>query len=123
MKGCVIALAILLLICGITAWNARYVRGVGRALGDGLDSLPDTPAPEETAAAVSEIRQAFEKHLPALSITVSYPLLDRITESLATLETYARRRDEAEYAATLTLLRKLARELIRPERLSVENIL
>lgn len=148
MKGCMIALAILTLIVAAVIANAAYVRFVTDSLAADLAALPDNllvsepldnkpfdnkpfdnepldnePFDNETAAAVAAVRENFEKHLPLLSVTVAYPVLDRVTESLRILETHAQTGDNSEYAATLTLLRELVEEIARLEKLSVENIL
>ena len=133
MKGCMIALAILTLIVAAVIANAAYVRFVTDSLAADLAALPDEmlgnepldnePLANETAAAVAAVRENFEKHLPLLSVTVAYPVLDRVTESLWILETHAQTGDNSEYAATLTLLRELVEEIARLEKLSVENIL
>ena len=138
MKGCMIALAILTLIVAAVIANAAYVRFVTDSLAADLAALPDNPLvsepldnepfdneplANETAAAVAAVRENFEKHLPLLSVTVAYPVLDRVTESLRILETHAQTGDNSEYAATLTLLRELVEEIARLEKLSVENIL
>ena len=123
MKGCMIALAILTLIVAAVIANAAYVRFVTDSLAADLAALPDKPLDNETADAVAAVRENFEKHLPLLSVTVAYPVLNRVTESLRILETYAQTGDNSEYAATLTLLRELVEEIARLEKLSVENIL
>ena len=133
MKGCMIALVILTLIVAAVIANAAYVRFVTDSLAADLAALPDKPLvsepfdneplANETAAAVAAVRENFEKHLPLLSVTVAYPVLDRVTESLRILETHAQTGDNSEYAATLTLLRELVEEIARLEKLSVENIL
>ena len=133
MKGCVIALAVLTLIVAAVTANAAYIRFVTDSLAADLAALPDKPLvsepldneplDNETADAVAAVRENFEKHLPLLSVTVAYPVLDRVTESLRILETHAQTGDSSEYAATLTLLRELVEEIARLEKLSVENIL
>ena len=133
MKGYVIALAVLTLIVAAVTANAAYIRFVTDSLAADLAALPDKPLvsepldneplADETAAAVAAVRENFEKHLTLLSVTVAYPVLDRVTESLRILETHAQTGDSSEYAATLTLLRELVEEIARLEKLSVENIL
>lgn len=123
MKGVVIALAILLLAVSGVVGNALYVHHVTETLREGLDSLPATPDPSTTPAAVSDLRREFTDHVRWLGISVSMTVLDRTREALAQLETHARLGSTQDYAATLTLLRELVLEIARLEKIAPENIL
>ena len=123
MKGCRIALILMLLIAiGVTV-NAVYVVHVSRSLTICLDTLPDLPDPEETPEAVGGIKREFEQDIFILGITIPYATLDRIRESLLRLEIYAAAGDQLRYAETLAVLRELAEEIARAEVLSVRVIL
>ena len=123
MKGVIIALAILLLAIGGVMGNAVYVHHVTQTLQEGLDALPATPDPSATPAAIGDLRHEFTDHVRWLGISVSMTVLDRTREALAQLETYATLGSTQDYAATLTLLRELVREIARLEKIAPENIL
>ncbi len=122
MKGCIIALAILILILGAVIANAAFVRHATTSLLEGLAALPEIPDLIQTPEAVAAVRKDFESHRPYLGITVAYSTLDRVTETLILLETQAQT-SPADYASTRALLLELAQEIARLEKLSVENIL
>ena len=123
MKGCIVALLIIVLLISAVAGNAAYVHHVTEVLMEGLESLPGEIDPAQTPAAGATVREGFERHVPLLSLTVPYTVLDRVIESLWLLEIQAAEGDALHYASTLALHKTLAKEIARLERLSVENLL
>ncbi|MBE6653630.1 MAG: DUF4363 family protein [Ruminococcaceae bacterium] len=122
MKGLVMAAVILTLLVGLVAWNAAFVRRTAEELLDELTSLPEEPTGEQTARQVAAIRMGLEAKLPALSLTVQYPVLDRVTEALEILELQAQKGGEA-YAETRSLALEYVKEIARLETPSLRNIL
>ena len=123
MRGSVIALVLLLLIVAAVAINGAYVRHGSRALIGALDTLPTTPDPSETPAAVRRIREAFEARAPILGITVSGTMLDRMRGALELLESAAAAGDGVRYAEAREGVRRLAGEMARGETPSLRNVL
>ena len=122
MKGLVMAAVILTLLVGLVAWNAAFVRRTAEELLDELTALPEEPTGEQTARQVAAIRMGLEAKLPALSLTVQYPVLDRVTEALEILELQAQKGGEA-YAETRSLALEYVKEIARLETPSLRNIL
>ena len=77
---------------------------------------------EQTARQVAAIRMGLEAKLPALGLTVQYPVLDRVTEALEILELQAQKGGEA-YAETRSLALEYVKEIARLETPSLRNIL
>ena len=123
MKGCILAAAILLLVLGSVIFNAFYIRNTTNQLLAWVEALPKIPDPQDTPRAITEIRKKLEKKAPLLGITVPYATLDRVSEALISLESFAKTGDQRQYDVTLTLLVDLIEELGRTEKITVENIL
>ena len=123
MKGCLLAGVILLLVIGAVIINAIYIHHAADELMDMVQRLPIIPDPDETPPAIGKIRESLEKKVPILGITVTYTTIDRVSEALIALESYARTGDLRQYNATLSLLVDLIEELARSEKLTVDNIL
>ncbi len=122
MKGCIAAILVLCAVLAAVAVNAIYVHRVTDRLLAQLEALPEVPDTEATPEAIGDITAYLERNLTCLSLSVSYTLPDRIGESLAQLASYAKTGDTLQYAATLSLLRDLCRDIARAERFHMENI-
>ena len=123
MKGCILAGVILLLVIGGVIFNAVYIRNTTNELLTAVSSLPSIPDPARTPSEIAVIRDKLERHAPILGITITYATIDRVSEALINLASYARTDDRLQYAATLALLHDLIEELARTERINIENIL
>lgn len=112
----VVASVVLLgLILCATAGNAVFVRVSVARLSGLAEALPAEPG-EEAAARLTELEAAFARRATGLSLTVSFPLLDRVREQLSAARSYALSGSRAEYAAACVLLRDAIRDLARLER-------
>lgn len=123
MKGCLLAAVILLLVVGTVILNAVYIHHTARELNEAVEALPAVPDPVNTPAIVAGIRESLEQKAPLLGITVAYATIDRVSEALIALESYARTGDLRQYDATLALLSDLIEELTRTERMTLDTIL
>lgn len=123
MKGCILAAAILLLVLGGVIVNALFIRHTANQLFEWVEALPDVPNTQETPLTIVDIRQKLEKKVPLLGITVAYTTIDRVSEALISLESFAQTGDIRQYHATLSLLIDLIEELARTEKITIENIL
>lgn len=123
MKGCILAAAILLLVLGGVIVNALFIRHTANQLFELVEALPDVPNTQETPLTIVDIRQKLEKKVPLLGITVAYTTIDRVSEALISLESFAQTGDIRQYHATLSLLIDLIEELARTEKITIENIL
>ena len=123
MKGCLLAGLILLMVVGGVIINAIYIHYTADELMTMVRELPAVPDPEQTPLAIMKIRERLEERSAVLGITVTYAAIDRVSEALIALESYARTEDRRQYVATLALLPDLIDELARTEKLSMDNIL
>ena len=123
MKGCLMAAVIFLLVIGSVICNAFYIRHASDTLLETVYALPDVPDPVRTSEAIREIHEAFKRQIPILGITVPYTTIDRVSEALISLESFAKTGDHQQYDVTLDLLVDLIGEIARTERITVENIL
>ena len=123
MKGCIIAMGLLLILVALVIFNAIYVRRTVDELLSMIEALPSVPRMDQTPSEIAVIREKLQKHEPFLGITVNYSTLDRASEALISLEANARTGDDLQYATTLALLRDLLSEIARMEKITVENIL
>ena len=123
MKGCTVAAVILVLVICMVTVNAYFVRSVTRELLAQVEKLPKEPDSSETPKSIRSIHDYLRMKSAFLSITIPYTTIDRVSEALLTLETYATNNDSMQYKVTLTLIYDLVEELSRNERITTENIL
>lgn len=112
---------LLCLLCVAVGVNAVLVRRSVAELTRLADALP--PIPDGTVAdRLEELARAFERRETALSVSVSFPLLDRVREQITTVRAYAEADSAAEYTAAVALLREALRDMARLEHFSARNI-
>ena len=118
----VIAVMILfaLVLIGV-AWNACYVNGVASRIDRLLDDLPVLPNAESVAKA-NGIRQYWEQVLPTVGLSVSYTVVDRVSEQSVALAAYAEAEDPAGYRVSLALLHDAVGDMCRLEQFSIANL-
>ncbi len=123
MKGCILAAAILLVVLGGVIVNAFFIRHTTNQLMECVEALPAIPDSQETPRDIAMIRERLEEKTIFLGITVAYAAIDRVSEALISLESFAKTGDQRQYAVTLALLLDLIEELARTEKITVDNIL
>ncbi len=123
MKGCILAAAILLVVLGGVIFNAFFIRHTTNQLMAWVEALPAIPDPKETPRDIATIRERLEKKAIFLGITVAYAAIDRVSEALISLESFAKTGDQRQYDVTRALLVDLIEELARTEKITVDNIL
>ncbi len=119
----VVAAAVLLclIVCAVAA-NAAFVRGSAAALTARADALPAVPD-TDTARLLDTLATLFARYESGLSLSVSFPVLDRVREQIAAVRAYAAAGSSADYAAALAVLREALRDLDRLERFPARNVL
>ncbi len=122
MKGCVVAVGILLLVGILVAVNAVYVTRVSSALERMYKDLPATPTPATTPVAIRQMTDYLDRHETGLGLSIGFPFLDVIKERLVRLEAYAEAGDTVEYEATLAALEGCIKDLRRHERVHPRNV-
>lgn len=117
----VFAVLLLCLLCVAVGVNAVFVRRSVAELTRLADALP--PTPDGTVAGrLEKLARAFERRETALSVSVSFPLLDRVREQITTARAYAEADSAAEYTAAVALLREALQDMARLEHFSARNI-
>lgn len=113
MRSFFIALLLLcLMLCGVL-FNSLYINNVANVIKTRLDALPDITDPAcETAAALIGY---WETQVGRVSLSVRFPIFDRITEQTALLHAAAVCGDLYGYRAALTLLYDAVDDLRRLE--------
>ncbi len=122
MKGCVIALIVLMAVLAIITVNAVYVHRVADSLIERLEALPAVPDPRTTPVAVAALRQELEDNHIWLGLSINFTVLDRAREAAGVLEVYAENGDCRQYAASIAILRNLFENFGRLEKLSADNL-
>lgn len=103
MRSFIVALLLLALMLGGILLNSLYINNVVSEIEARLDALPDVTSPacqEETAA----LLRAWEAEVGRVSLSVSFPVFDRVTEQAALLHAAAVSGDLYGYRAAIALL-------------------
>lgn len=117
----VFAALLLCFLCVAVGINAVFVRRSVAELTRLADALPSTPD-GTVAGRLEELARAFARRETALSVSVSFPLLDRVKEQITTVRAYAEADSAAEYTAAVALLREALQDMARPEHFSARNV-
>lgn len=114
MKSFFIALLLLcLMLCGVL-FNSLYINNVANEIETRLDALPDVADPAcETAAAA--LIGYWETQVGRVSLSVRFPIFDRITEQTSLLHAATVCGDLYGYRAALALLYDAVDDLRRLE--------
>ncbi len=123
MRGCVIGGAVLAAVVVLVVVNAVFVGNTVKALTERVEGLPDTPDPVATPEEIASIREFLTAKESLLELSVSYAVIDKVTETLYGLEAAARAGDVFQYGESLALLMDLVEDIGRLERLEIKNLL
>lgn len=122
MKTGIFVLLLLLATLLCVLCNALYINKVALEMENRLSDLSAPPA-EDAKEEIDMLQAYWKRQTPYLSLSVGFPLLDRIGEQLRLLGVYAENGDVFGYTEALTVLRDCMRDLCRLEQCSVENLL
>ena len=103
------ALAVCIIVC-----NAIYINRVSDRLQKKLEELPDV-ASDGCVAAAEALYQDWKKQSNLAELSVSYPILDRVTEQAALLVACAECGDEFGYRSAIALLADAIEDMKRLE--------
>ena len=123
MRGCVIGGAVLGVVVVLVIINAIFVGNTVETLTERVDGLPDTPDPVATPEEIASIREFLAAKESLLELSVSYAVIDKVTETLYGLEAAARAGDIFQYGESLALLMDLVEDIGRLERMEIKNLL
>lgn len=123
MRGCVIGGAVLAALVILVVINAIFVGNTVEELTARVEDLPDTPDPVATPKEVASIREFLTSKESLLELSVSYAVIDKVTETLYGLEAAAEAGDVYQYRESLALLMDLVEDIGRLERMEIKNLL
>ena len=118
MKTFWIVLLLFLLMLALIAFNALYINRMSFALEDRISALPEV-TDEGCVAAVRSLMDYWCAQELWVELSAGYPTVDRITELLEVLLSYALCRDPGAYLATRALLLDAIEDMRRPESFSL----
>lgn len=114
MKSFVVALILLgLMLCGII-FNSLYINDVVSEIETRLDALPDIGSAECEEQSAALLR-AWESQVGWVSLSVSFPVFDRVSEQVSLLHAAAVCGDVYGYRAAVALLYDAADDMRRLE--------
>lgn len=116
MKASVGAAILLFLLIALVILNAWYVRSTTDRLIAEVQALPDVPK-EDTVTQIEALQTEFDRHEGWLRLTVNYTLIDKISELITSLKSYAEANVSTDYLATRALLLDAINDVGRLERL------
>ncbi len=122
MRGCVIGGAVLAAVVVLVVVNAVFVGNTVEELTLRVEALPDTPDPMATPEEIAAIRDLLSSKEPLLGLSVSYAVMDKVTEALYGLEAAAEAGDVYQYGESLALLMDLVEDIGRLERVEIQNL-
>ncbi|MBE6585119.1 MAG: DUF4363 family protein [Ruminococcaceae bacterium] len=115
MKASLISGILLLILLALVILNAVYIRHTMHDLKDLAQKFPAHASPQAVKQ-IQNFSDTFEKKICWLQLSVSYPMLDRISELGSMLEIYALAEAHSDYAATRALLLDAIKDVERLEK-------
>ena len=116
MKAFRLTLLLFLLMLCTVLFNALYINRISSDLTNRLDALPDVDD-ERCLEEALHFCELWEKKSKSVSLSVGYPVVDRITEQAALLAACAECGDLYGYRSAIALLYDAVEDLQRLERL------
>lgn len=114
MKSFWIALLLLFLMLGGILLNAHGINRIVLEMEARLDQLPSIDDPTCTAEAQA-LLEAWERQVGRVSLSVSFPVFDRVSEQAALLYAAALAKDPYGYRAATVLLYDALEDMRRLE--------
>ena len=121
MKVFWLSIVLLFLLLGAIVCNYCFINRVADRLEGALDAMPDVGSAdcvEATRAFLSE----WEDSVDVIGLSVSYPIVDRVSEQAITLVACAECGDLYGFRTALALLRDAVGDMRRLEQFSLENL-
>ena len=122
MKILIVSTLLFALMLGGIVFNAIYINKVTTRLQNALEELPDISSPDCTKQA-REVLAYWEKHEPYVGLSVSFTMIDRLTEQAILLAACAECEDVFGFQSALALLRDCVQDVRRLEQFSIANLL
>ncbi len=126
MKRLYLSIFLLLLICGLGLWNISSLRQVTEDLTSLLEQA-ETAAVEENWEAASrltrEAHDLWKERETYVYITVSHTLLEEISASFQSVETFIYWQEIPEYTSANNTLLAQIKLIWESEEFSLENLL
>lgn len=114
MKSFWIALILMVLMLGGILLNANGINRIVEEMEARLDRLPEIDDPS-CAAEAKDLLQAWEKQVGRVSLSVSFPVFDRVSEQAALLYAAALSKNPSGYRAATVLLYDALEDMRRLE--------
>ena len=121
MKTFYVILPIFFLMLLLVLGNALYIRALTEELSAKVDGLPRVPTPH-TADELGQLLAFWEEREALLGLSVSYSMIDRVTEEALRMQSAARVGDLFGYADARVLLLDALEDVGRPETFSARSI-
>ena len=122
MKSFMISLGLLAVLLSGVLINHLYIKDVFAHMSAEIDALPDV-GDADCPAAVQDLASYWDRQIDLVSLSVSYPIVDRICEHVATLLACAECNDLFGYRTALALLRDALGDMMRFEAPSIGTLL
>ena len=122
MKAFWISIALLLLLSGAVVYNYRYVNETAARMESALRTMPDI-GDDNCAEAARSLLAYWESQVDWVGLSVSYPIVDRVSEQAVTLVACAECQDLYGFRTALALLRDAVDDMQRLEKFSIGNLL
>jgi hypothetical protein len=121
MRAFWISIVLLFVLLGAIVCNYCFINRVANRLEQALDAMPDiesTDCAEATRAFLAD----WEESIDLVGLSVSYPIVDRVSEQAITLVACAECGDLYGYRTALALLRDALGDMRRLEKFSLGNL-
>ena len=116
MKSFLWSMILFTLALAVIFCNALYINRVADRLQNKLEALPDVES-DACIVASEELYEDWMKQSKWAELSVSYPILDRVTEQAALLVTCAKCGDYYGYRSAIALLTDAIEDMKRLEPL------
>ncbi|MBQ2735157.1 MAG: hypothetical protein IJF33_04925 [Clostridia bacterium] len=122
MKAFAVSVVLLVVMLLGIVGNYIYINEVSNAMNARLNELPSI----DEAGCVKQAQELlsyWESHADTVGLSVSFPIVDRVSEQAKTLLTCAECGDVYGFQVALSLLRDAVGDMCRLEAFSISNLL
>lgn len=121
MKAFFVSIVLLILLLGAITCNYCYINRTADRLEAALDAIPDV-GNAGCAEAARGFLADWEESVDLIGLSVSYPIVDRVSEQAVTLVACAECGDLYGFRTALALLRDAVGDMRRLEKFSLGNL-